>query len=103
MVPGDVKLMIIKKFIRDKYKGYYKVLCEYFKKCKEVDELNEEYRWRVDCVGMKAKYPVRPNFPLFLHVFKIEDFGDMRKSAVGNRSYWEHLLELEKIKVMKSY
>lgn len=102
-IPTDIKVTIIKKFIKDKYKSYFKVFCEYSKKCKEVDEQNEEYRWRVDCVGLKVKYPIRPSFPLFLHIVSKDDFAVMRKSAVGNKSYWEHLLESEKLKVAKSY
>lgn len=103
IIPNEIKDNLIRKFIKDKFKAYYKVLTDYFKACKDIDEENESNKWKIDCIDIKLTYPRRPNFPLFLHIFSNQSFVALRKSAINSKSFWDNILESEKQKILKSY
>ena len=102
-IPDEIKDILIRKFIKDKFKAYNKVLNDYFKACKELDKETESNKWKIDCINVKLTYPTRPNFPLFLHIFSTKDFISLKKSALSSKSLWDTWLDSEKQKILKSY
>jgi hypothetical protein len=102
-VPTDVKVIYIRRFFKEKFKNFLKVLNTFIVECKEIDQTNEENKWDILNHNIVLPYPVRPFFPLFLCLFSHSTISDLRKLALKNRTSWDYLQEQEKSKLEKSF
>ena len=102
-VQTDVKVIYIRRFFKEKFKNFLKVLNIYIAECKEIDQTNEENKWDILNHDIILPYPVRPFFPLFLCLFPSSIISDLRKLALKNRTSWDYLLDQEKSKLEKSF
>jgi hypothetical protein len=102
-VPLEVRLVFIRKFLKEKFKNFLKVLNVHLSECREIDKTNEENKWDILNHDIVLPYPTRPVFPLFINIFPSRIFQELRKSALKNRTSWEFLLDQDRLKLEKSY